>query len=185
MKRARVPHVGMGAERAHLRRRDAGEPPRPILRIGDVGGRRLERFREAPLLPEDLRTEIEPTGKPRRQRLGEIRAHAIVFGRKLVGPGIFVVEDRQRQPVAVRIARDESAGGAVAGDGNRVDRRFAVQAAKAHRRRNPKASGRRDAGRGRRSSRDWRACDARAQPPRAASTSTTFAFVLPISMMAT
>ena len=41
VKRARIPHVGMRAHRAHLGGGDAGKPPGPILRIVDVDGRGL------------------------------------------------------------------------------------------------------------------------------------------------
>ena len=104
----------------HLGRSHAGEPPSPVLRIGDEA-RGRERLRKALRLPEKLRAEIEPARQPRRKALREWRPDRIVFGGKFVGPRKLVVEHRERQPVALRIARDEHAGGAVSGDADRVD----------------------------------------------------------------
>ena len=70
----RVPEVGVAAERGALGGAHAGEPRRPVLRVGQDRRGARGRLGEAAELPEELRPEVQPRGQPRRAGLREARA---------------------------------------------------------------------------------------------------------------
>ncbi|MNX67868.1 hypothetical protein D3C86_990270 [compost metagenome] len=61
----RVPEIRMAAERSRFRGLNAGQPPRPILRIGDNTLHSGEIVRKGLFLEMDLRAKVQPGGKLR------------------------------------------------------------------------------------------------------------------------
>ena len=113
----RTPQVGVRADGGELGRGDAAQAPRPILRIGEERARGRELSRESALKVEDLAPEVEPARQVRRQRLLERRAKLVVFGRDVAVDVELIVDGGRR---GVRVP-DQHAGRAMRRDRNRLD----------------------------------------------------------------
>ena len=102
---ARCPKIGMGAERRRLVHRDPGQPPRPVLRIGDDVLDPRKGLREAAGLPEELRADVQSARQMGRKALRERRSQGVVVPPEPVGTVMLVVEHRKHQAVAIEQRR--------------------------------------------------------------------------------
>lgn len=113
----RLPEIRVAAERGHFGRCRASQAPRDVLRPEKRRAGCGERLRKARFEEEELAAEIEAEGQERRERLRKRRALGPISLRDRVELGLLVVEDRQREAIAL----DEGRGGAVADGHDRTD----------------------------------------------------------------
>src|SRR5262249_11878692 len=88
---ARPPEIGVTAQGGDLARRDAGEPPGPVLGIQQDLGHSLEVGAAEALQKKQLSSEIQTQRQSRRERLIERVTARFVFVADRFELGIFVV----------------------------------------------------------------------------------------------
>ena len=115
----------MTAERGQLIGGNTGQPRRPILRIGEDGRHRGEFLGKGGLLVVQLRADIETHREARREGFVEGGAECRIGVADVLRTIVFIVDDRHGKRA---VPGKECCGGAMGGDRNGVEARFARKA---------------------------------------------------------
>ena len=113
-----IPEVAVAADRGQLARGNPGQPPGPVLGVGEDAVGAGELLGEVALQPEQLAAEVHPRRQGGAAGLGERGSHlGECFGSLLRRLGL-VVEDGQGEPVSAH----QGGGAAVGRRHDGVDR---------------------------------------------------------------
>ena len=94
---ARLPEIGVAAERRVFAAKGPGEQPRPILRIGHHPREPRAQAGLGFQQPMQLRARVQPHGQPRRSRQRKIGADRVVRRRQRIRPIVLVIQHRAGQ----------------------------------------------------------------------------------------